>query len=210
MTQFISHILSSTIALIGSSGYIGIIIAMTIESACIPLPSEIIMPFGGYLAGQGLLNIHLVALCGATGNLIGSLIVYSLGRKSGHFLLQKIEKMKHVNQKHLADTMKFFNKHGAAGVFFARMIPGIRTFISLPAGILEVPLKKFIIYTFVGSYIWCYLLGFIGYKLGKNWNHLIASTSSLHKVIIIILILVFGGLLAYLFTSKDKQQNPGT
>ena len=206
MPQLINHILASTTTLIASSGYIGIILAMSIESACIPLPSEVIMPFAGYLAGQGLLNIHLVALSGAIGNLIGSLIIYYLGRKSGHFLMHRIENIKYINTKHLKDTTTFFHNYGVAGVFIARLIPGIRTFISLPAGILEVSQKKFIAYTFVGSYIWSYLLSSIGYKLGKNWDSIMHSMSVFHTVIITCLIFGFIVLIFYIFAGKHRRQ----
>lgn len=167
LLEFIS---SFIISIISSLGYFGIVFCMAVESACIPLPSEIIMPFSGYLAFTGKFSIIAVTLAGAFGNLIGSILAYVVGYFGGRPFVERYGKYFLVSHKDLDLADEWFLKYGDAAVFFSRMLPVIRTFISLPAGIAKMRFWHFCVYTFVGAVPWCFLLTFIGVKLGENWK----------------------------------------
>ncbi|MFZ3238002.1 MAG: DedA family protein [Stellaceae bacterium] len=158
------------IAAISSAGYLGIAGLMAIESACIPIPSEIIMPFSGYLASAGRFNLLLVATAGAVGCNIGSTVAYMVGRYGGRPLVERWGSYILVSRRDLDDADRFFARYGGLAVLAARLLPVIRTFIALPAGIARLPQLKFQIYTFVGSWPWCFALAYVGYKLGQRWN----------------------------------------
>lgn len=143
---------------------------MTLESACLPIPSEIIMPFSGFLVFTGKFNFWLVVLIGALGNLFGSLIAYFLGVLELRKVFEKYGKYILISKKDLDRADKWFAKHGPETAFFSRLLPVVRTFISLPAGIARMNIKKFIFYTFAGSFIWSAFLTYIGLKLGENWQ----------------------------------------
>lgn len=170
----IAHIFSQLafliIKIISSSSYFGISILMTLESACIPIPSEIIMPFSGFLVATGKFSLWLVILWGTIGNLIGSIIAYGVGFYGGRPLIVKYGKYVLLKQEELDKAEKFFNKYGNLSVFFSRLLPVIRTFISLPAGIARMRFGKFCFYTFIGSLFWSIILSCIGLFLGKNWE----------------------------------------
>ncbi len=169
-TSLIEFLGSIVIFLISTFGYLGVFIAMTVESACIPLPSEIIMPFSGYLVHAGNFNIWLVTLAGASGNLLGSLLAYWAGYYGGRPFVEKYGKYFMVTRHDVEMADRWFERHGDATAFFSRMLPIIRTFISLPAGIARMNIWKFSVFTFIGSIPWCYGLAFVGVKLGENWN----------------------------------------
>jgi len=164
------------IFVISKLGYGGIVLTMAIESASIPLPSEVIMPFSGFLVYQGKLNLWLVALAGAFGCLLGSLLMWWIGRRYGEKFLRsvirKYGKYVLVFEYELDDAIKLFKKHGDAIIFFSRLLPVVRTFISLPAGIVDINERKFIIYTFTGSFLWSLLLAWLGLQLGERWGSL--------------------------------------
>ena len=162
------------ITIIAQFGYAGIALAMAIESASIPLPSEIIMPFSGFLVAQGQFNLWLVALAGGFGCLLGSLATWWIGARFGEefirALIKKYGKFILVFEYELDEAIEWFNKRGEAITFFSRFLPVIRTFISLPAGIAKMDFKRFAVLTFIGSLIWSYTLAWIGMKLGQNWE----------------------------------------
>jgi len=158
------------IGTISASGYSGIAILMAVESACIPLPSEIIMPFAGFLTLSGKLYFLWVVLAGAAGNLVGSIIAYFIGVFGGRPFIEKYGKHVLLGKDELDRSEKFFNRYGGISVFFARILPIMRTFISLPAGISRMPFLKFCAYTFIGSFFWSGLLAYIGVFLGENWK----------------------------------------
>lgn len=170
--NLISILAGFVIATISRLGYGGIVLLMAIESACIPLPSEIIMPFSGYLVHRGELHLQLVALAGAVGCVLGSLIAYALGAWGGRPLIEKYGKYVLISHHDLAIADRWFERHGDITVFLGRLLPVIRTFIAFPAGIARMPLWRFNVYTFVGSYIWSLALAWIGMKLGEHWNTL--------------------------------------
>jgi membrane protein DedA with SNARE-associated domain len=165
--EFLSGIIVATISLLG---YSGIVLLMAIESACIPLPSEIIMPFSGYLVSTGQLNLWLVGLAGALGCVLGSLVAYWVGSKGGRPLIEKYGRYVLVSPHDLDLADRWFANYGEAIVFVSRLLPAIRTFIAFPAGVARMDLKRFVIYTFAGSLPWCLGLAYVGQKLGEKWN----------------------------------------
>ena len=154
---------------ISSMGYAGIVLLMAIESACIPLPSEIIMPFAGFLVFKGELVLWIVAVAGALGCVLGSIPAYYLGMYGGRPLVEKYGKYVLISHKDLNMADDWFAKHGDIIIFIARLLPAVRTFIAFPAGVARMNMPKFIAYTFVGSLIWCFVLAYIGMKFGENW-----------------------------------------
>ncbi|NTU66416.1 MAG: DedA family protein [Candidatus Moranbacteria bacterium] len=172
ISGIISVLASFIIWGISSLGYSGVALMMAIESACIPLPSEIIMPFSGYLVSTGTFTLLGVALAGAIGCVIGSVLAYWVGYYGGRPMAEKYGKYILVTKHDLDIADNFFGKYGNAAVFFSRMLPVIRTFISLPAGIARMNFPQFVLYTFLGSFPFCYILAYIGKKLGDNWDTL--------------------------------------
>jgi membrane protein DedA with SNARE-associated domain len=170
--QIISILASFIIGGISALGYFGVALMMAIESACIPLPSEIIMPFAGYLVSKGQFTLFGAALAGAIGCVVGSVLAYWVGIYGGRKFIEKYGKYILISHHDLEIADRFFNKYGSGAIFFSRLLPVVRTFISLPAGIAKMNFTKFVIYTFLGSLPWCYGLAYIGKKLGDNWDTL--------------------------------------
>ena len=158
------------IATISAMGYFGIVLLMAIESACIPLPSEIIMPFSGYLVSTGQMNLWLVAIAGAVGCVIGSMLAYWAGMYGGRPLIEKYGRYVLLSRHDLDIADRWFARYGEAIVFTARLLPAIRTFIAFPAGVARMNIPRFIFYTFAGSLPWCLGLAYVGQKLGEQWN----------------------------------------
>jgi membrane protein DedA with SNARE-associated domain len=171
-TTILSAISTWIIGVISALGYGGVILLMAIESANIPLPSEIIMPFAGFLVSRGELNLYLAALAGAIGCVIGSVFSYYIGLVGGRPLVEKYGKYIFISHHDLDTTDRWFKKHGEITVFFGRLLPVVRTFISFPAGIAKMNFTRFVLYSFLGSLPWSLLLVFIGQKLGENWESL--------------------------------------
>ncbi len=196
MLEFIGHYI---IQLIEATGYLGIFVLMALESALIPIPSEITMPFSGFLASQGKLSFWAIVFVGTLANLAGSLVAYYVGllleetvlltliRKYGRFILLS------EHDYHRAEV--WFRKYGDKIIFISRLLPGVRTVISLPAGMFEMNLKKFIIYTAIGCFLWSAFLTYIGYVLGENWMSL---EGYFRKFEILIVLVVIIGALWYL------------
>lgn len=182
------------IATIASLGYGGIVLLMAIESACIPLPSEIIMPFSGYLVFKQEFTLWGVALAGAIGCVLGSLLAYAIGAYGGRTLVYKYGRYVLISHQDLELADRWFARHGGITVFIGRLLPIIRTFIALPAGISRMSLTPFVVYTFTGSLIWCYGLAWIGVKLGENWRTLGAY---FHKFDTVIAIVILVGVIWY-------------
>jgi membrane protein DedA with SNARE-associated domain len=171
MVGRIIEILSAFIvATISTFGYAGIVLLMAIESACIPLPSEIIMPFSGYLVYRGDFNLWLVGIAGAFGCVVGSLVAYWVGMYGGRPMIEKYGRYVLISHRDLDLADRCFARFGEAIVFASRLLPVIRTFIAFPAGVARMKLKKFIIYTFAGSLPWCLGLAYVGQKLGEKWD----------------------------------------
>ncbi len=190
--KIISVLASFIIASISMFGYSGVALMMAIESACVPLPSEIIMPFSGYLVSQGRFSLIGVALAGSIGCVLGSILAYWVGYYGGRPAAEKYGKYILVTRHDLDIADNFFLKYGNFAVFFSRMLPVVRTFISLPAGIARMNFPKFVVYTFLGSLPFCYLLAYIGKKMGDNWNTL---GGYFHKFDAVIGVLAIIGLI---------------
>lgn len=169
------------VAAISAGGYAGVVALMAIESACIPLPSEIIMPFAGYLASTGRFTLFWAATAGAVGCNAGSAVAYAVGAWGGRPMVEKWGRYVLLNHHDLEMADRFFTRWGGPAVFVARLLPVIRTFIALPAGIARMPQIPFHLYTFAGSWIWCYGLAYVGFKLGERWNQDSAFKHLLHQ-----------------------------
>jgi len=170
ISRIISALSVFIIAVISKAGYGGILLLMAIESACIPLPSEIIMPFSGYLVHTGRFNLFWVATVGALGCNLGSLIAYYIGYYGGRPLVERYGSYILLSHKELDWTDRFFARYGDGTVFASRLLPVVRTFIALPAGIARMPQLRFHVYTFLGSWPWCLALAYIGMRLGEKWD----------------------------------------
>jgi membrane protein DedA with SNARE-associated domain len=158
-------------AVIAGLSYPGIVLLMAIESACIPLPSEVIMPFSGYLVyAHRFSSLGLVATMGAIGCNLGSVLAYEVGAYGGRPLIEKYGKYILLSAHDLELADRFFKRYGSITVFLGRLLPVIRTFIALPAGIARMPRGRFHFYTFAGSWPWCWVLAYIGLKLGERWD----------------------------------------
>jgi membrane protein DedA with SNARE-associated domain len=159
-------------SVVAATGYGGITLLMAIESACIPLPSELIMPFAGYLVYEGKLKLLWVATAGAIGCNLGSLVAYEIGCYGGRPLVEKYGRWMFLSRREMDWADRFFARWGYLAVLIARMLPLVRTFIALPAGVARMPRGRFHIYTFLGSWPWCFVLAWLGMKLGENWRGL--------------------------------------
>lgn len=178
---------------------------MAIESAAIPLPSEIIAPFAGYLVFEGRFSLWGVALAGGVGSAIGSAVTYWIGVKGGRPFVERYGKYVLVSTHDLDIADKFFAKYGSLSTFIGRLLPVVRTFISIPAGVARVPFWKFLWYSFIGSVIWTWLLAYFGMKLGENWSTL---REKLHgfDTTIIILIIIGGAYWVYRHVKHLKEE----
>ena len=191
LTQWITNLYAIT-------GLFGIVVAMAIESCCIPLPSEIVMPLAGVMIARGtilqgtdpLLAVFLVALAGAVGCLIGSTVAYGIGYKGGRPLMLKYGRYVLISQHDADKADAFFQRWGSATAFFSRLLPVVRTYISLPAGITKMPFIKFCVYSFLGSLPWCFVLGYAGYGLGNQVSKLGPILHSLDVVILVVLVIL--------------------
>ncbi|OGE95304.1 MAG: alkaline phosphatase [Candidatus Doudnabacteria bacterium RIFCSPLOWO2_02_FULL_48_8] len=183
LTNFITQTISNL-------GYTGVALLMAIESAAIPLPSEIIMPFSGFLVEGGRFTLLGLALAGAVGSVIGSMVTYALGYYGGRPLILKYGRYVLIFSHDLELTEKFFQKFGKFSVFIGRLLPVVRTFISIPAGIGKVPIWPFVFYAFLGSFIWSYFLAWLGFKLGENWQTLESYFRRFDAVVVIVIVIV--------------------
>lgn len=192
LTGFIIHFIQT-------SGYLGIFVLMTLESALIPIPSEVTMPFAGFLVQQGQLNFWGVVLSGTIGNLTGSLIAYAIGfYLEEHVILgliKKYGKFVLISEHEYKRSVGWLKKYGDFVAFFSRVLPAVRTFISLPAGLAEMNLKKFAFYTFLGSFIWSTLLTYVGVYFGSEWHALEPIYRKFEVIIAVVFIL---GILWYI------------
>ena len=197
--SFVSDILkwlaNLVISVIDATGYIGVFLLMIPESAMIPVPSEVIMGFSGYLVYKGHFNIYLVSLMGALGNVVGSAIAYYICMKA-RWILDRYGKYILLSHRELAKAEKFFSKYGNLTAFICRLLPGIRTYISCPAGAFKVRFDVFLVYTFIGSYVWSFFLAYVGKILGENW-HIISVYFHKFEIPIGILILLLIGWYIY-------------
>jgi membrane protein DedA with SNARE-associated domain len=196
ITNAIELLATWIISAISSMGYFGIVFLMGIESACIPLPSEVIMPFSGYLVTTGRFNLWLVGLAGAVGCVWGSIVAYFAGQWGGRPLIERYGKYVLISPHDLERADRLFQRYGEVIVFVSRLLPIVRTFISFPAGVARMHFGRFVLYTFVGSFPWCLALAWIGQIMGENWTHL---RDYWHKFDFIIGVLVIAAVAVYIW-----------
>ena len=192
MIEKILGVLASfTIAVISGGGYLGIVLLMAIESACIPLPSEIIMPFAGYLVSIGRFDLYLAATAGAIGCNLGSIVAYEIGKRGGRPVAERWGRYVLIGPGELDTADRFFARFGGIAVLIGRLLPVIRSFIAFPAGVARMPLVPFHLYTFIGSWPWCFGLAWLGMVLGDKWNsdpRVKAAFHSADAVIAVVLV----------------------
>lgn len=210
MDQLISAITHLIIQIIDKSGYLGVFVLMAAESALIPIPSEITMPFAGYLASTGRFNIYIIVVIGALANLAGSLLAFGLGWWGEEHLIRRLigkwGKYLLISEKEYDHAEKWFRKYGEKIVFFSRVLPVIRTFISLPAGIAEMNVWRFSILTFIGSLIWSTFLTYIGFALGKNWNSIHPYYQKFEYLIVVAVAILALYYLIHKITNKKSRK----
>ena len=203
LVGIVETITNFAIYLIENLGYWGVFIGMTLESACIPIPSEVIMTLAGFVVYEGKMSLIGITAVGVMGNLTGSLIAYFVGLKGGRPFLEKYGKYVFISHNRLEMAHNWFDRYGDEAVLISRVLPIIRTFISLPAGIAEMDLKKFILYTALGSIPWCFALGYIGVMLGPNWN-IIEKYFRYMDILVVIGIIVLAIYLIYKYWYKVR------
>jgi membrane protein DedA with SNARE-associated domain len=189
--------------LIASGGLVGIFFLMSLESMCLPVPSEIVMTFGGWLVFDGRLDFLGVMLAGTIGCVAGSLIAYYIGEKGGRGLVHRYGRALHLNESSIQGAEGWFKKHGDLAVFGSRLLPVVRTFISLPAGLAKMNLTRFTVLTLVGSLIWCLALTYAGFLLGASWESIREITVPLTIVVLVVTAVV---LIWYFFIRKKKEK----
>ena len=209
--SFLETIVFWVMGIISSIGYPGIFFLMTLESALIPIPSEVIMPFSGFLVSQGRFSLWTIAVVGALGNLTGSWIAYAIGYWGHKALVRKLVikygKFILLTEDEFDQAINLFSKYGQWVAAIARVLPAVRTVISLPAGIAKLPFWKFSLLTFFGSLVWSFFLGYIGLKLGENWQT-IRPYFRKFDIVILALTIILVGLYVYhkLFRHKLSAQ----
>ena len=194
LEKIITTLAGFIIAVISKTGYLGVLLLMAIESACIPLPSEIIMPFAGYLVYTGRFNLLWAATAGALGCNLGSVIAYEIGYYGGRPLVERYGSYVFLGRHELDLAERFFTRFGGIAVFLGRLLPVIRTFIALPAGIARMPRLRFHIYTFLGSWPWCFALAWVGMKLGEQWDKDPRLKQWFHRLDAVIIVLLLAGI----------------
>lgn len=207
MFEFVERIFFFIKDIISSLGYFGIGGGMLIESACIPLPSEMILPLAGFMVADGKINLWLANVSVAAGSMIGSTLAYIVGYYGGRPFILKYGKYFFVSEEHFHKAESTFKKYGSAAVFFGRLLPVIRTFISLPAGIARMDFRKFLLYSLIGMLPWNFILIFLGFKLGTNYETVVRPMFKKFEYVVIIAIILV--ILIFVFKavfSKKKEQ----
>ncbi len=197
------------IGVIQSLGYGGVVLLMAIESACIPLPSEVIMPFSGYLVSRGVMDLWLVSLAGAIGCVLGSVVAYYAGAGGGRPLIERYGKYVLISSHDLDLADRVFERWGQIAVLVGRLLPVVRTFIAFPAGVAKMPQLRFHIYTFIGSWPWCYALAYAGMRLGQAWETDPRFHEWFHRFHLVVELGLLAAIVWFLWThvSRIRQAN---
>ena len=175
--------------LVAQMGYPGVFLLVVLESTLVPVPSELVFPFAGYMASKGVFNVYVLLVINSVGAMVGSGIGYAIGAKGGKPLLLRYGKYLLIRKHDIDKTEKWFANHGKATIFFARLVPVIRHMISLPAGVARMPLRSFFLQTFLGSTLWGSFLILLGYYLGNNWES-VANKLKRFDLVIGVLVVV--------------------
>jgi membrane protein DedA with SNARE-associated domain len=203
LTDLFGFIGSFALSTISQLGYVGIFFLMMLESMIVPVPSEFVMPFAGFLVAQGSFNVIYVILASTLGSITGSLIFYYIGKTGGHTLVQRYGKYVFVDTEDVKKTETWFNKRGDLTVFLARLVPVIRHLISLIAGIGKMNVKKFALYTILGAALWNGILTYLGYYLGQHWEEV---SQYMENLDIIIVILIIAGCLYFIYRHLARRK----
>ena len=204
MFELIEGISRWALNVINQSGYFGIFILSALESAAIPIPSEIVVPFSGFLAEQGRFSFWLVVAVATIANAVGSLFLYLVSLKGGRWILERYGKYILISSHELNLADKIFFKYGGKIVFIGRILPVVRTFISIPAGVARMNFPKFISYTIFGSLPWNFILALVGFKAGENWDIL---SPYFRKFDFVIIGAVVIGIFWYIYNRKHRSSN---
>jgi membrane protein DedA with SNARE-associated domain len=203
MVSFFGDLSTSITDLLTGLGYVGIFVLMTIESAGIPIPSELIMTFGGYLASTGKMNWIVAGIIGALGTGAGSAIGYAIGAWGGKPLVDRYGKYLGVTTDKMVWAEKWFCKFGESAVFYTRLLPVVRTIVNVPAGLLGMNFYKFMAYSMTGALPWCLVLAYLGYTLGANWESIMGYSHLLTYVVVgIVAVALAGGIILYLLVRQ--------
>lgn len=190
VSGLIDQLKDLVVSSVGSWGYLGVFVLMTLESACVPLPSEVTMPVAGLLAAEGKLSFPAVVAIGAVANLIGSWLAYWAGASGGRPFLIKYGRFFLIKARDIDRADRWFSRYGGRAVFFSRLLPIVRTFISLPAGIARMPFGRFSLLTLLGSIPWSLGLAWAGFLLGENWERILPYTEPVSYAVAGTLVLV--------------------
>jgi membrane protein DedA with SNARE-associated domain len=207
--RIITYLAGIIVAVISAGGYVGVALMMAIESACIPLPSEIIMPFAGYLVSTGRFTLIGAATAGAIGCNLGSTVAYYVAMYGGRPAIDRWGKYVLLRHSDLDRAERLFARFGGTMVFVGRLLPVVRTFIAFPAGLARMPMLPFQIYTFVGSWIWCLALAYVGAALGDRWNSSPALRNIFHSLDVVILLVLVAGIAWFLWSHWPRRANKG-
>jgi membrane protein DedA with SNARE-associated domain len=202
LVQFVTHI-------IDLGGYAGIVALMGLNSACVPLPSEVIMPFSGYLVYTGRFNLFWVATAGAVGCNLGAAFAYWLGAKGGRPLVERYGKWVLMSRHDLDRMTWFFDKYGSITVLLARMLPVVQTFIAFPAGIARMPRLRFHIYTSLGAWAWYFCLAYAGMKLGEAWHTDPRFYEAFHRFHLAVEIALLAGIVWFVWSHLKRGRQAG-
>lgn len=199
------------ISIMNKFGYFGVFLLIALENVFPPIPSEVILTFGGFMTIHSELNIILVIISSTLGSLIGALVLYFIGKILNKDRLKKIVSSKigsiiRLKPKDIEKADVWFDKKGNKSVFFCRFIPIVRSLISIPAGMSEMPMDKFIIYTISGSFIWNSILIVLGSKVGENWTEIVSSINTYSKVVLIIIIIFLIVFIIIFYNKKYKKK----
>lgn len=206
MSGLLHQLFTFATSIVEQFGYVGIWLGMTIESAAIPLPSEAIMGIAGFFVYQGSLNLFLAALAGAVGNITGSTIMYVIGYKGGKPLVLKYGGPFGVSEEEFEKGQRWLEKYGDKAVFFAQLLPVVRTYVSLPPGVLKMNYPKFILYTFLGAFVWCFLLAYAAMSLGQHWMDLEKYMKGFQYVVIAAILVGVVILAGFKFYKEKKKR----
>jgi membrane protein DedA with SNARE-associated domain len=192
ITAILASIGAFCISVISSIGYFGVFFLMCLESMIFPMPSELVMPFAGFLISSGEMKFALVVLSATLGSVVGSLLSYYLGRYGGNRFVLRYGKYFLMNEEHLKDTERWFSKKGEITILIGRFIPVVRHVISIPAGIGKMNIKKFMLYTIIGAGIWNSFLAYVGLVLGNNWEKIKQYSDYISWTVLVIILI--GGI----------------
>jgi membrane protein DedA with SNARE-associated domain len=207
LEHVISILAAWVVEVISAGGYFGVVVLMAIESACIPLPSEIIMPFAGYLVSIDRFSLVGAATAGAIGCNVGSTVAYYVAAYGGRPAFERWGSYILISAAELERAERFFERYGSWTVFIGRLLPVIRTFIAFPAGLARMPILKFQVYTFIGSWPWCFALAYVGYVLGKQWNSDPTLRNILHRFDTVIVLALLATAAWFVWSHWPKRRH---